>query len=189
MEVKLLIQSTPNPNALKFVVNMPLKTEGNASFKNNEEAREVPLAHALFTVANIQEVYFFDNYVTITQDGQADWDDIEDQIRNIIIENMPDHNPDFKTAEAKVEKPKPASDIPEIGQIEEILDRTIRPYLQMDGGDLSVLDYKDDTLFISYQGACGSCPSAAMGTLQAIENILKDEFNPNIMVENVGGAF
>lgn len=189
MDVKLLIQSTPNPNALKFVVNMPLKTEGNASFKNAEDAKEVPLAEALFSVANVVEIYLFDNYVTVTQDGNADWDDIEEQVRQIIIDQMPSHNPDFIFEEKGPERPQPANDIPELAQIEEILDRTIRPYLQMDGGDLSILDYKNDVLMISYQGACGSCPSAAMGTLQAIENILKDEFNPAISVENVGGGF
>lgn len=185
MDVKLLVQSTPNPNALKFVINQPVKMEGKAAFKSMAEAEKVPLAQAVFSVANVVEVYFFDNYITVTQDGNVDWDEMEDQIRQVILEKMPDHDPDFAFETPAEEKPI-TPDLPEIGVIEEILDRTIRPYLQMDGGDLSIIDYKDNTLFISYQGACGSCPSSTMGTLQAIENILKDEFNPEIMVENVG---
>jgi Fe-S cluster biogenesis protein NfuA len=37
-------------------------------------------------------------------------------------------------------------------------------------------------LTIRYQGACGGCPSSMMGTLQAIESILRTEFNPYLEV-------
>jgi len=39
------------------------------------------MAKAIFTVPNVTEVYFFDNYVTVTQDGNVDWEVIEDQIK------------------------------------------------------------------------------------------------------------
>ena len=181
MDIKIMIQSTPNPNALKFVLNMPVKTEGKVTYKNADQARENPMAAAIFTVSNVTEVYFYDNYVTVTQDGNADWDAIEEQIRQIILDHAESHNPDFKVEEAH--KPAPVSDNPDIQKINEILDRTIRPALQMDGGDLSVVSYDGATLGVNYQGACGSCPSSAAGTLKAIENILKDEFNPEITVE------
>lgn len=183
MEVKLMIQSTPNPNALKFVVNMPLKNEGKVTYKNAGQCEHNPMAKALFTVPNVVEVYFFDNYVTVTQDGNVDWETIEDQIKNIIMEQAPHHNPDFKVDEDK--KTVAVSDNPQINKINEILDRTIRPALQMDGGDLQVISYENSLVLVSYQGACGSCPSSTMGTLRAIEGILRDEFNPDVTVEAV----
>ena len=73
---------------------------------------------------------------------------------------------------------------PQLLQINAILDQTIRPALQMDGGDLQILEYDDNkVLRIYYQGACGSCPSSTAGTLKAIENLLKDEFDPGITVQ------
>ena len=63
------------------------------------------------------------------------------------------------------------------------MDRTIRPALQMDGGDLQIIALDGNTLTVNYQGACGSCPSSSMGTLKAIEGILRDEFNPDLVVE------
>ncbi len=183
MEYKLMIQSTPNPNALKFVVNVPLKSEGKATYKSAAECGNNPMAKALFTVPNVHEVYFFDNYVTVTQDGNVDWDVIEDQIKNLILEHVPTHDPNFKVAE--VEKKTIVSDDPDISKINEILDRTIRPALQMDGGDLQVVSYDGSLILVSYQGACGSCPSSTMGTLKAVENILQNEFNPAVTVEAV----
>ncbi len=183
MEVKILIQSTPNPNALKFVLNMPVKMEGKVTYKNAEQCAHNPLAAALFTVPNVVEVYFFDNYITVTQDGNIDWEDIEDQLQRIIMENAEGHDPNFKVEEAQ--KPAPVSNDPDIIKINEILDRTIRPALQMDGGDLQIMGFDGQLVLVSYQGACGSCPSSTMGTLKAIENILRDEFKPEVTVEAV----
>ncbi len=181
-----MIQSTPNPNALKFVLNIPVKSTGKVTYKNAGQCQHNPMAAALFTVPNITEVYFFDNYVTVTQDGNVEWDQIEDQIKKIILEQAPNHNPDFQVEEAKKAE-TPVSDDPEIAKINAILDNTIRPGLQMDGGDLNVVSFDGINLTVSYQGACGSCPSSTMGTLKAIENILRDQYSPDITVVTEGG--
>ena len=91
------------------------------------------------------------------------------------------HDPNFKVKEPV--KLGPVLDNPEVDKINAILDQTIRPALQMDGGDLNIIEFEGNTLKVAYQGACGSCPSSTMGTLKAIENILRDEYKPDIVVE------
>jgi Fe-S cluster biogenesis protein NfuA len=185
MEIKMMIQSTPNPNALKFVLNVPVKTQGRVTYKNASACRHNPMAAALFTIPHIMEVYFFDNYVTVTQDGNVDWEHIEEQIKKVILEHAADHDPDFQVEEDK----NPAtvvSDDPEIAKINAILDSTIRPGLQMDGGDIQIVGFDGVNLTVNYQGACGSCPSSTMGTLKAIESILRDQYNPEITVQTEG---
>ena len=182
MEIKTMVQSTPNPNALKFVLNVPVKTEGKVTYKNASACRYNPMAAALFAIPNITEVYFFDNYVTVTQDGHGNWDQIEEQIKKIILKYAADHDPDFQVEEDK----NPATavwDDPEIVKINAILDNTIRPGLQMDGGDIQIVSFDGLNLTVNYQGACGSCPSSTMGTLKAIESILRDQYNPEITVQ------
>ena len=115
-----------------------------------------------------------------------DWEEIEEQIKKIILEKAPDHDPDFPVEEDKKPLSPVASD-PEIAKINAILDSTIRPGLQMDGGDLHIVGFDGLTLTVSYQGACGSCPSSTMGTLKAIESILRDQYNPEITVQTEGG--
>jgi NFU1 iron-sulfur cluster scaffold homolog, mitochondrial len=99
----------------------------------------------------------------------------------VILDNIGTHNPNFAVEEKKQVRATPST--PEIAQIEEILDRTIRPALQMDGGDLQVMGLDGNVLTVNYQGACGSCPSSSAGTLKAIEGILRDEYNPDMVVE------
>lgn len=185
MEYKLIIQSTPNPNALKFVVNTPVKSEGNFTYKSLDQCKDNLLAKAIFELdANIKEVYFFDNYITVTQNGNTDWDQLEEKIRATILERIKDHNPDFIAEEPRKEiKTVDVAGNPQLATINSILDETVRPALQMDGGDIQLAGYDNNVLKVFYQGACGSCPSSSMGTMKAIENILKDQFNPDIVVE------
>ena len=51
-----------------------------------------------------------------------------------------------------------------------------------DGGGLQVLGLTNNTLTVRYQGACGTCPSSIAGTLMAIENMIKEEIDPEIEV-------
>ena len=151
MDIKLMIQSTPNPNALKFVVNVPVKTEGNYTYTKGKEYSDNPLAQALFGLSEaIHEVYFFDNYITITQDGSADWDTIEEGIKSTILEKISDHDPNFKIPEPEKAAPVAGPSSPELDKINGILDETVRPALQMDGGDIQLVGYENKKLQVFY---------------------------------------
>ncbi|MDP2654091.1 MAG: NifU family protein [Candidatus Omnitrophota bacterium] len=181
MDIRLMVQSTPNPNALKFVLNIPVKTDGKVTYKRIEDCVHNPLAMKIFGLDHIEEVFFFDNYITVTQNGDADWDVLEEQVKKTVLDNIQAHDPNFKTEEPK--RALPATDNPEVARVEEILNQTIRPALQMDGGDIQIISLENNILMVNYQGACGSCPSSSMGTLKAIENILRDQYNQDIVVE------
>ena len=60
-----------------------------------------------------------------------------------------------------------------------------RRELAGDGGGLEIIGFHDKKLMISYQGACGSCPSSIGGTLMAIEHMLKEDVDPEIEVISV----
>ena len=183
MSIAIHTQITPNPNAWKFIISQDVIVAGKASFDKAEDAANVPLAAALFAIDHVTQVHFFENVITVTQNGEASWRDMEDAVRQTIVANIDAH--DTNIGGAQQETTPNRDDLPEdIRTIEEILDRTIRPHLQNDGGDLDVVKYEEekDLLMVRYQGACGSCPSATMGTLYAIQGILQDEFNENIEV-------
>lgn len=70
--------------------------------------------------------------------------------------------------------------------IESELDQHVRPMLVMDGGDMELIDLKEDgdklLLFIEYLGACQGCPSASTGTLMAIQQFLHVRISDRIEV-------
>jgi NifU-like protein len=62
----------------------------------------------------------------------------------------------------------------QLEEIELLLNSDIRPGLNMDGGDLQVLDLEDGRkLSVRYEGACGSCGSSVGATLAFIEDTMR----------------
>ncbi|HLW56272.1 MAG TPA: NifU family protein [Bacteriovoracaceae bacterium] len=178
--VDITIQPTPNPNALKFILDRDVKVEGKASFKTPLDCQDVPLAAALFDLRGVDQIHFFQNVITISKFSFEDWENLEPAVQTCIENFIDDHDANFKVYDP--EEARRASLTPEMRKIEEILDQRIRPGLQGDGGDLAVVDFKDNVLIVKYQGACGTCPSSTSGTLEAIRAILRDEFDPDIEV-------
>jgi NifU-like protein len=70
--------------------------------------------------------------------------------------------------------------------VESVLDADIRPMLVMDGGNMEVIDIKENMpyydIYIRYLGACSSCSSGSTGTLYAIESVLREKVDENIRV-------
>jgi Fe-S cluster biogenesis protein NfuA len=176
----IIVQPTPNPNALKFILDKDVKTEGKAAFKSAADCQGVPLAEALFDLRGVDQIHFFQNVVTISKFSFEEWEALEPAVKTCLENHLADHDPSFTQADPRTALRANLS--PEVQQIEELLDKRIRPGLQGDGGDLVVKDYKDNVLLIKYQGSCGTCPSSSAGTLEAIRGILRDEFNPDIEV-------
>ncbi len=183
-ETLVNVQATPNPNAWKYVLNKPVLNEGKATYSTPEEAAQNILAKSLFEVAGVRQVHFFQNVITLTYYFDVDSDNIHPSVISVIQTRMPVHNPNQTVQDEKKKSRENLS--PELQQIEEILDRTVRPGLQGDGGDITILKYEENKLHVYYEGACGTCPSSTTGTLMAIEGILRDEFNPEIEVLPVG---
>ena len=51
----------------------------------------------------------------------------------------------------------------------------IRPYIQADGGDVQLVDYKDGVVTVKMLGACAGCMAIDETLTQGIEAILIDE--------------
>lgn len=178
--LQIRIQPTPNPNAWKFILDQAVLNDGKATFNSPEEALGNMLARDLLNIPGIKQVHFFQNVITITSRLDSEPEEIQKQAISVIETRMPVHNADWAPQDAQAERRKTLS--PDLLKIEEILDRTIRPGLQGDGGDIEVVRLEGKQLFVHYEGACGTCPSSTSGTLMAIEGIMRDEFDPQVEV-------
>jgi Fe-S cluster biogenesis protein NfuA len=180
------IQETPNPNAVKFILKEPVSHGTSHSFDSVEKTENDTLAKSLFEIGDVVSVFYMDKMITVEKTDDAEWDEILPLLAVPIraAETVQTTNGANGSAASAVGGAiaAAASDDPVIAQINELLDERIRPYLASDGGWLEILELENNTLKIRYQGACGSCPSSLTGTLMAIENMIKDEINPDIDV-------
>jgi len=177
------IQSTPNPNAIKFILREPLTWGVTRSYENAGQAKDDPLASALFAVEHVTNVFYVDHWLTVTQDGTADWDDLLRRLADPIRQAPAADAQTMATVKAATAALADLSpeDQERLDRINALLDERVRPYLQGDGGDLHVLGLEGKRLTVHYQGACGSCPSSLSGTLVGIESLVKS-IDPDLEV-------
>ncbi|HUP95908.1 MAG TPA: NifU family protein [Burkholderiales bacterium] len=169
------IEPTPNPNAMKFILKEPLTWGITRSYDNAAMAEGDPLASALFDIEHVTNVFYVDHWITVTQDGHADWQELLRKLAEPIREAPAADEQSAQTAAQAAPAMEQLSDADRgrLDKINEILDEQVRPYLQGDGGDLYVLGLSGNTLTVHYQGACGSCPSSISGTLAGIESLVR----------------
>ena len=180
------IQETPNPNAVKFILKEPVSHGTSHSFKNAAAAEGDALAKSLFDIGEVESVFYMDKMITVEKSDEVEWDEILPTlavpIRAAAAVASTNGNGNGAAATVGGAIAAAANDDPKIAEINALLDDRIRPYLAGDGGWLEVIGLEDSTLKIRYEGACGSCPSSLTGTLMAIENMIRDEIDPDISV-------
>lgn len=183
---------TPNPNAFKYIMNAPVIASGTKSFTSEEDAPGNHFVRSVFALGNVQSIYLAENFVTVsflpTHNLNVLVEAVEDTIEEYLTfydgkSNEPEKNKEPSILENLDEIDFPNLSDPEKGAvIDAVFDETVRPALANDGGGITVLDFENNTLRVRYQGACGSCPSSATGTLRAIENILRTYLKEEIQV-------
>ena len=60
--------------------------------------------------------------------------------------------------------------------VQEILDDYVRPGLQSDGGDITLIKIEDSNIYVQLVGACSTCPSSIMTMKMGVEALLREEF-------------
>lgn len=175
------IEYTPNPNARKFILKEPITNGTSRSFTNPAQAVDDDLAMSLFSVGNVTSVFYMDRFITVNQDGTAEWDDLLRRLA-VPIREAPAVT-EIAATPAATNYVRGENEL--LDQINDLLDAKVRPGLAGDGGGLEIISLEDKRLTIRYQGACGSCPSSLSGTLYAIEHMLKDEVDPDLEVISV----
>ncbi len=189
----LRIQPTPNPDAFQFILNGRVIGEGTKTFDSPDDAGDDPMAKALFDIFGMQSIYVKDNFVTISKSNAVGWHTIMEKIGAAIEAYLKFYENGDEAEGDKDVHPVLESfnkedffeynDERKTEVINALLDVAIRPALSNDGGGINLLSVEDKSIKVHYQGACGSCPSSTTGTLQYIEQFLKEAVHPDVEVQ------
>lgn len=69
-------------------------------------------------------------------------------------------------------------------EIEKVINK-LRPYLNRDGGDIELLDFKDGIVYVKMLGACAGCTMLDETLSEGVEQILMEEVPGVLGVQNV----
>ena len=188
-EHMIYAEMTPNPMVMKFVSSKSLM-DGFIEVKSREEAKEVPLAKAIFEEFDFaKEVFISDNFVAVTKNVSVEWHEVMVTVRTFVSDYLQKGGEISSVTPHKHESPAAGIMNREYNadeqKISDILNEYVAPAVEGDGGKISLMEYDAETKTAKMllQGACSGCPSSTATLKGGIENILK-QFLPEL-VENV----
>ena len=162
---------TPNPAALKFVVEKTLMERGSADFPSPDTADDSILAKALFQFKFVKGVFIGSSFVSVTKEDEFSWEELIPQIKDSLRSFLESGQP----AVSNLPEPETLSPVEEseiVKRIKQLLDESIRPAVAMDGGDVLFDSFDDGLVKLRLQGACSGCPSSTMTLKMGIEGLL-----------------
>lgn len=171
------VAETPNPNALKFILEERILEGGEVYHFSSKESCESELANQLFTIENITDIFLGANFISVSINDYTKWNLLKPKILSIITDflitgaSVIAHNTNNVNVEKIVGKNAEEQEV--IDRITEMFEDRIRPAVAMDGGDILFRKYIDGKVYISMYGACSGCPSAGVTLKNGIENMLK----------------
>lgn len=169
--IHIYLESNPNPNSLKFVVNDLLVPEGlSFDFPDAASASMSPLAQDLFTYPFVDRVFFASNFVTVTKKGDVEWLEIQQTLKDHIRKFLEAGKLiiDVKEEDAPLAEEEETDTI---RKIKTILDDYIRPAVEQDGGAITYHSFRDGVVKVKLQGSCSGCPSSTVTLKAGIENL------------------
>lgn len=185
-------ESTPNPDALKFLPNHRVLPEGiSTPFIEYLNPRSTiapphpsPLAAQLMAIDGVTSVFYGADFITVTKAADANWAHVRAEIFALITEaitsgqqivNIVDRKAEDGVAAPPEEQDSLAydeNDSEVVGMIKELLETRIRPAIQEDGGDIEFRGFEDGQVMLKLRGACRTCDSSTVTLKNGIEGML-----------------
>jgi Fe-S cluster biogenesis protein NfuA len=178
----MLIQTetTPNPSTLKFLPGQSVMNAGTRDFATPEEAEASPLAEAIYSIGDVEGVFFGRDFISVTAAPGVEWRELKPQVLSVLLDHFSSGAPLFRPGSAAGISVPPADGIEDdpadadiIAQIKELIETRVRPAVANDGGDIVYRGFKDGKVYLGLHGACSGCPSSTMTLKQGIESLLK----------------
>ena len=156
-----------------------------------------PLARQLFQVDGVTRVFFGSDFISVTKEENLDWPTLKPEVLSVITEHYTRGQPLFTEhldqdemyADTRINP----DDSEALQMIKEIIVARIRPFVQDDGGDVTLVEFDEaeGIVWLQMKGSCAGCPSATVTLKSGIEKMMKHyvpEVNQVCEVENESDA-
>ena len=145
--------------------------------KGLDQCADSPLARAIFEKFEwVSNVFISNNFITITKKAPEEWYEfmpaVKEYLQMYISHNFEIVSPAFLEARMMERTNHEAADDIE-SKIKNLLEKYVKPAVEMDGGNIAFRKYEDGVVALSMQGSCSGCPSSQVTLKSGIEGLLK----------------
>lgn len=181
--VMIYTEATPNPLTLKFVINRPLMPNDFVDLQKAEDAEKSPFAKMLFGMDGVEGVFISNNFVTITKNDNITWQELmipaKEAIKSFFESGQSVFEEGFEKPVKQVSNTVADGDSDVEIRIKGVLEKYVKPAVEMDGGSISFSSFEDGKLILQLQGSCSGCPSSTVTLKQGIDGLMK-RFVPEV---------
>ena len=162
------IESTPNPNSLKFLPGKKVSNSGSYEITNKDDVQNELVSNILL-IDGVEGIFLGEDFISVNKSDKIKWD----EIKHIVISLINDFYSDGKEFVIDKNLKDTSSNLNEIeAKIVKILEQKIRPAVARDGGDIKFKEFKNGIVKVQLQGSCSGCPSSTMTLKQGVQNLL-----------------
>ena len=175
--IEIYTEMTPNPESVKFITNKHILPNFQLDFRTKELASGSAMAKALFEIPFVNGVFIANNFVTITKKPEYDWFEItpelKEAVKNFIASGAKPVDDALLPKDLLTEESQPSTATDIESKIKDLLEKYVKPAIQMDGGHIEFRSFEDGVVKLSLQGSCSGCPSSTLTLKSGIEGLLK----------------
>ena len=163
------IESTPNPNSLKFLPGKKVSNSGSYEITNKDDVQNELVSNILL-IDGVEGIFLGEDFISVNKHDKIVWEEIKHIVISLINDFYSSGN-DYVIDKTQSEEEK--KNFKEIEKkIIKILDQKIRPAVAKDGGDIKFKEFKNGIVKVQLQGSCSGCPSSKMTLKQGVQNLL-----------------
>ena len=167
------IESTPNPNSLKFLSEKVISAIGTEEFqKEKKNELKNTFIKELLNFKGVELVLLSKNFLSVKKREDVSWNDLKPMIISHLNHYFETNNEPILKENYKSKKLIDDND-DTVKKIIDVLDTKIRPAVARDGGDIKFKSFEDGVVKVELQGSCSGCPSSLMTLKQGVQNLLK----------------
>ena len=169
-QVEISITGEPISDAMcRFTVDRPVYPDKSFALLNKEAAEDSPLARRLFEIDGVTRVVISHDQITVNKSAEADWPVIGKSIGTAIRAHLASDDP--AVSDAAWDNVPSSEEIRE--QVQQVLDTDVNPSIANHGGVVTLIDVKDNQVFIQMGGGCQGCGQADVTLKFGIENSIR----------------
>jgi len=171
------ITAAPVTDAMcSFTVEQPVYPDKAFYFGSKESAEGSPLAERLFAITGVSSVQVSHDKVIVKKISSEEWQDIGKQVGAALRDFL--GSGDSPVSDAISSRVIDAEDLKR--RVQAVIDNEINPSVAGHGGQIRLIDVKDNVVFIQMGGGCQGCGQADVTLKYGIEMAIRAE------IEEVG---
>lgn len=163
---------TPNPASLKFVTGVTFLKKGTADFPSIDTVEDAPLVKKMFDFRFTEAILVGKNFITLTKGNDFTWEEVIPVVKEFLKSYLASGQPVLTGKYLEIEADAPINESELEQRIRQIIDESVRPAVERDGGDIIYQGFDEGVVKLKMQGSCAGCPSSMVTLKAGIEGLL-----------------